>query len=81
MLGLSHKAGLSVLKVEDCIIGDWQTRHMHVVHLVDKWLVKGLSAKDGKETEPVLGHYVENVLVKRITYYFSVASVGLTSVN
>jgi hypothetical protein len=27
------------LKVEDCIIGDWQARHVHVVHLVDKWLV------------------------------------------
>jgi hypothetical protein len=39
VLGLSHKAGLSVLKVEDCIIGDWQTRHVHVVHLVNKWLV------------------------------------------
>ena len=54
---------------------------MHVVHLVDKWLVEGLAAEYGKDAEPVLGHDVEDVLVKRIADHFCVASVSLSSVN
>jgi len=81
MAGLGHKARLGVLEVKNCVVGNWETSHVHVVHLVDKWLVEGLAAEDGKDAEPVLGHDVEDVLVKRIADYFCVASVSLSSVN
>lgn len=43
---LGHETSFGKLEVKDRIVEAWQSRHVHVVHLVDEWLVKGLSAED-----------------------------------
>jgi len=81
MVRLCHKASLGVLKVKNCVVGDWKTSHVHIVHLIYKRLVEGLTAENREYAEPVLSHYVQDVFVKRIADHFCVASVSLSAVN
>lgn len=76
ILWVLHEGCLRVLKVENRVIDDWQTRHVHVVHLVNEWLIKRLATEYRGKAKPVLSHYIQNVFVKAVAHNFSIPPVS-----
>ena len=81
VLGMPHEGFFSVLKVKNGVVNDWDTGHVHVVHLVDERLVEGLATEDRGKAEPILGHYIQDVFVKAVADDFSIPAVSFTAMD